>query len=152
MRCPYCQHTDTKVTDSRTTDEGNSIRRRRECINVAVAFTTYEIIEEVPPMVLKKNGRRELFDRGRVTEWVIASCDKRTVPMSVMEQVVNDVERDIRNEINQEVTTDRIGELVLQQLKDIDQVAYVRFASVYRKFDNIDSFMEELKSSEEVRC
>ena len=127
MRCPYCQHTDTKVTDSRTTDEGNSIRRRRECINCGRRFTTYEIIEEL------LNG-------------LLRSCDKRTVPMSVMEQVVNDVERDIRNEINQEVTTDRIGELVLQQLKDIDQVAYVRFASVYRKFDNIDSFMEELKA------
>ena len=146
MRCPYCQHTDTKVTDSRTTDEGNSIRRRRECINCGRRFTTYEIIEEVPLMVLKKNGRRELFDRGKLLNGLLRSCDKRTVPMYVMEQVVNDVERDIRNEINQEVTTDRIGELVLQQLKDIDQVAYVRFASVYRKFDNIDSFMEELKA------
>lgn len=146
MRCPYCQHTDTKVTDSRTTDEGNSIRRRRECINCGRRFTTYEIIEEVPLMVLKKNGRRELFDRGKLLNGLLRSCDKRTVPMPVMEQVVNDVERDIRNEINQEVTTDRIGELVLQQLKDIDQVAYVRFASVYRKFDNIDSFMEELKA------
>ena len=142
MRCPYCQHTDTKVTDSRTTDEGNSIRRRRECINCGRRFTTYEIIEEVPLMVLKKNGRRELFDRGKLLNGLLRSCDKSTVPMSVMEQVVND----IRNEINQEVTTDRIGELVLQQLKDIDQVAYVRFASVYRKFDNIDSFMEELKA------
>ena len=146
MRCPYCQHTDTKVTDSRTTDEGNSIRRRRECINCGRRFTTYEIIEEVPLMVMKKNGRRELFDRGKLLNGLLRSCDKRTVPMSVMEQVANDVERDIRNEINQEVTTDRIGELVLQQLKDIDQVAYVRFASVYRKFDNIDSFMEELKA------
>ena len=146
MRCPYCQHTDTKVTDSRTTDEGNSIRRRRECINCGRRFTTYEIIEEVPLMVLKKNGRRELFDRGKLLNGLLRSCDKRTVPMSVMEQVVNDVERDIRNEINHEVTTDRIGELVLQQLKDIDQVAYVRFASVYRKFDNIDSFMEELRA------
>ena len=146
MRCPYCQHTDTKVTDSRTTDEGNSIRRRRECINCGRRFTTYEIIEEVPLMVMKKNGRRELFDRGKLLNGLLRSCDKRTVPMYVMEQVVNDVERDIRNEINQEVTTDRIGELVLQQLKDIDQVAYVRFASVYRKFDNIDSFMEELKA------
>ncbi len=140
MRCPYCQHTDTKVTDSRTTDEGNSIRRRRECINCGRRFTTYEIIEEVPLMVAKKNGRRELLNG------LLRSCDKRTVPMSVMEEVVNNVERDIRNEVNQEISTDRIGELVLQQLKDIDQVAYVRFASVYRKFDNIDSFMAELKA------
>ena len=134
MRCPYCQHTDTKVTDSRTTDEGNSIRRRRECINCGRRFTTYEIIEEVPLMVAKKNGRRELFDRGKLLNGLLRSCDKRTVPMSVMEEVVNNVERDIRSE------------LVLQQLKDIDQVAYVRFASVYRKFDNIDSFMAELKA------
>lgn len=146
MRCPYCQHTDTKVTDSRTTDEGNSIRRRRECINCGRRFTTYEIIEEVPLMVAKKNGRRELFDRGKLLNGLLRSCDKRTVPMSVMEKVVNNVERDIRNEVNQEISTDRIGELVLQQLKDIDQVAYVRFASVYRKFDNIDSFMAELKA------
>lgn len=146
MRCPYCQHTDTKVTDSRTTDEGNSIRRRRECINCGRRFTTYEIIEEVPLMVAKKNGRRELFDRGKLLNGLLRSCDKRTVPMAVMEEVVNNVERDIRNEVNQEISTDRIGELVLQQLKDIDQVAYVRFASVYRKFDNIDSFMAELKA------
>ena len=146
MRCPYCQHTDTKVTDSRTTDEGNSIRRRRECINCGRRFTTYEIIEEVPLMVAKKNGSRELFDRGKLLNGLLRSCDKRTVTMSVMEEVVNNVERDIRNEVNQEISTDRIGELVLQQLKDIDQVAYVRFASVYRKFDNIDSFMAELKA------
>ena len=139
MRCPYCQHTDTKVTDSRTTDEGNSIRRRREGIECGRRFTTYEIIEEVPLMVAKKNGRRELFDRGKLLNGLLRSCDKRTVPMSVMEEVVNNV-------VNQEISTDRIGELVLQQLKDIDQVAYVRFASVYRKFDNIDSFMAELKA------
>ena len=145
MRCPYCQHTDTKVTDSRTTDEGNSIRRRRECMSCGRRFTTYEIIEEVPLMVLKRSGRRELFDRGKLLNGLLRSCDKRTVPMATMEEVVSEVERQVRNEINQEVTTDRIGELVLEQLKDIDQVSYVRFASVYRKFNNIDSFMEELK-------
>ncbi|MCF0155132.1 MAG: transcriptional repressor NrdR [Veillonella sp.] len=144
MRCPYCQNTDTKVTDSRTTDEGNSIRRRRECNSCGRRFTTYEVVEEVPLMVLKRSGRRELFDRGKLLNGLLRSCDKRTVPMETMEEVVNEVERQIRNEINQEVTTDRIGELVLEQLRDIDQVSYVRFASVYRKFDNIDSFMEEL--------
>ena len=144
MRCPYCQNTDTKVTDSRTTDEGNSIRRRRECNSWGRRFTTYEVVEEVPLMVLKRSGRRELFDRGKLLNGLLRSCDKRTVPMETMEEVVNEVERQIRNEINQEVTTDRIGELVLEQLRDIDQVSYVRFASVYRKFDNIDSFMEEL--------
>ena len=115
MRCPYCQHTDTKVTDSRTTDEGNSIRRRRECINCGRRFTTYEIIEEVPLMVAKKNGRRELFDRGKLLNGLLRSCDKRTVPMSFMEEVVNNVERDIRNEVIHEFCSDRIGELVLQQ-------------------------------------
>lgn len=146
MKCPYCQHTDTKVTDSRTTDEGNSIRRRRECIKCGRRFTTYEIIEEVPLMVLKKSGRRELFDRGKLLNGLLRSCDKRAVSMEILEKVVSDVERDIRSEAVPEVTTDRIGELVLQKLRPIDQVAYVRFASVYRKFDNIDSFMEELKS------
>ena len=154
MRCPYCQNTDTKVTDSRTTDEGNSIRRRRECNSCGRRFTTYEVVEEVPLMVLKRSGRRELFDRGKLLNGLLRSCDKRTVPMETMEEVVNEVERQIRNEINQEVTTDRIGELVLEQLRDIDQVSYVRFASVYRKFDNIDSFMEELnklkKMSEKI--
>lgn len=150
MRCPYCQHTDTKVTDSRTTDEGNSIRRRRECMNCGRRFTTYEIIEEMPLMVLKRSGRRELFDRGKLLNGLLRSCDKRTVPMATMEEVVNEVERQIRNEINQEVSTDRIGELVLEQLRDIDQVSYVRFASVYRKFNNIDSFMDELKKLKEM--
>lgn len=151
MRCPYCQHTDTKVTDSRATDDSNSIRRRRECMACGRRFTTYEIIEEVPLMVLKKNGRRELFDRGKLLNGLLRSCDKRTVPMSTMEQVVAEVEGQIRNEIDQEVTTDRIGELVLEQLKTIDQIAYVRFASVYRKFDNIDSFMDELKNLKHIQ-
>ena len=145
MRCPFCQHTETKVTDSRATDDSNSIRRRRECMACGRRFTTYEIIEEVPLMVLKRSGHREVFDRGKLLNGLLRSCDKRTVPMARMEQVVNDVEYQIRNESEDEVTTDHIGELVLNQLKEIDQIAYVRFASVYRKFDNIDSFMEELK-------
>lgn len=151
MRCPYCQHTDTKVTDSRATDEGNSIRRRRECIRCGRRFTTYEVIEEVPLMVVKRNGRRELFDRGKLLNGLLRSCDKRTVPLQAMEQVVTEVERQIRNELEQEVSTERIGELVLEQLRDIDQVAYVRFASVYRKFDNIDSFMKELEHLKAIR-
>jgi len=144
MRCPYCQHTETKVTDSRATDEGNSIRRRRECMECSRRFTTYEIIEEVPLMVVKRNGRKELFDRGKLLNGLLRSCDKRTMPLQNMEHVVNEVERQLRNNLDQEVTTEHIGEIVLEQLKELDQVAYVRFASVYRKFDNVDSFMKEL--------
>ncbi len=150
MRCPYCQHTDTKVTDSRATDEGNSIRRRRECIACGKRFTTYEVIEEMPLMVLKKSGRKELFDRGKLLNGLLRSCDKRTIPLQDMEQVVNEVEAKLRNEFDQEVTTERIGELVLEQLKDLDQIAYVRFASVYRKFDNIESFMKELEHLRDI--
>lgn len=145
MRCPYCKHTDTKVTDSRTTDDSNSIRRRRECNNCGRRFTTYEVVEEVPLMVIKRSGRRELFDRGKLLNGLLRSCDKRTVSTKTMEEVVTEVECQIRNENLEEVTTDHLGELVLDQLRDIDQVSYVRFASVYRKFDNIDSFMDELK-------
>lgn len=145
MRCPYCQYNDTKVTDSRATDDGNSIRRRRECISCGRRFTTYEVVEDVPLMVIKRSGRRELFDRGKLLTGLLRSCDKRTVPLQTMEQVAAEVERQVRNQLHQEVTTEQIGELVLEQLKQIDQIAYVRFASVYRKFDNIESFMEELK-------
>ena len=144
MRCPFCQHTDTKFTDSRTTDDSNSIRRRRECNHCGRRFTTYEVVEEVPLMVIKRSGRRELFDRGKLLNGLLRSCDKRTVSTETMEEVVNEVECQIRNENLEEVTTDHLGELVLDQLRDIDQVSYVRFASVYRKFDNIDSFMDEL--------
>lgn len=144
MRCPFCQQTDTKVTDSRTTDDSNSIRRRRECNHCGRRFTTYEVVEEVPLMVIKRSGRRELFDRGKLLNGLLRSCDKRTVSTETMEEVVNEVECQIRNENLEEVTTDHLGELVLDQLRDIDQVSYVRFASVYRKFDNIDSFMDEL--------
>ena len=144
MRCPFCQHTDTKVTDSRTTDDSNSIRRRRECNHCGRRFTTYEVVEEVPLMVIKRSGRRELFDRGKLLNGLLRSCDKRTVSTETMEEVVNEVDCQIRNENLEEVTTDHLGELVLDQLRDIDQVSYVRFASVYRKFDNIDSFMDEL--------
>lgn len=144
MRCPFCQYTDTKVTDSRTTDDSNSIRRRRECNHCGRRFTTYEVVEEVPLMVIKRSGRRELFDRGKLLNGLLRSCDKRTVSTETMEEVVNEVECQIRNENLEEVTTDHLGELVLDQLRDIDQVSYVRFASVYRKFDNIDSFMDEL--------
>ncbi len=145
MKCPYCHHDDTKVTDSRATDDGNSIRRRRECISCQKRFTTYEMVEQAPLIVVKRSGRREQFDRNKLLQGLLRSCDKSSVSRTTIDGIVNEVERQMRNELSGEVSTERIGELVLSYLRDIDQVAYVRFASVYRKFDNVDSFMEELK-------
>lgn len=145
MKCPYCHHTETKVTDSRSS-ENNSIRRRRECIGCARRFTTYEVIEELPLMVVKRDGQKELFDRGKLLNGLIRSCNKRTVSPDQLEEIVNETEKQIRQEVDQEVTTERIGEIVLRLLRDVDQVAYVRFASVYRQFTNVESFMSELKS------
>ena len=145
MRCPFCNHNDTKVTDSRAADEGVSIRRRRECTQCGKRFTTYETVEEIPLMVVKRNGRRELFDRDKVLKGLLRSCNKRTVSTERLEEMAASVERGLQNELDREVTTERIGERILAELREVDQVAYVRFASVYRQFDNIDSFMEELK-------
>ena len=144
MRCPYCQHEDTKVTDSRATDDGASIRRRRECISCKRRFTTYEIVEEAPLIVVKRNGGREQFNRQKLLQGILRACDKRNVPVGVMEDIVNRVERRLRNELVGEVPSEQLGEIVLEELKTVDQVAYVRFASVYRKFDNVDSFLREL--------
>ena len=144
MRCPYCQHEDTKVTDSRATDDGASIRRRRECISCKRRFTTYEIVEEAPIIVVKSNGGREQFNRQKLLQGILRACDKRNVPVGVMEDIVNRVERRLRNELVGEVPSEQLGEIVLEELKTVDQVAYVRFASVYRKFDNVDSFLKEL--------
>lgn len=144
MKCPFCQNEDTRVTDSRATDDGESIRRRRECTACKRRFTTYETMEVSPLVIKKRSGRREQFDRTKLLNGLLRACDKRCIPVKVMEEIVNKVEKHLRNELNGEVRSERIGELVLDQLKDIDQVAYVRFASVYRKFDNIDSFKKEL--------
>ena len=144
MRCPYCQHEDTKVTDSRATDDGASIRRRRECISCKRRFTTYEIVEEAPLIVVKRNGGREQFNRQKLLQGILRACDKRNVPVGVMEDIVTRVERRLRNELVGEVPSDPLVEIVLEELKTVDQVAYVRFASVYRKFDNVDSFLKEL--------
>lgn len=151
MKCPYCQHDDTKVTDSRATDDGKSIRRRRECIACQKRFTTYEMVEEAPLTVVKRSGRREHFDRNKLLQGLLRSCDKSSISRNTIDEIVGNVERQMRNELTGEVTTESIGELVLEYLRDIDQVAYVRFASVYRKFDNVDSFMEELKYLKKLR-
>ena len=145
MRCPFCNCDDTKVTDSRATDDGKAIRRRRECLACGKRFTTYEMIEEVPLVVIKKNGMRELFDGNKILNGLLRASNKRTISRKQLEDVVASVERTIRNSFAQEVQSVRIGELVLDGLRHIDEVAYIRFASVYREFADLDSFMAELK-------
>ncbi|HWR09580.1 transcriptional regulator NrdR [Sporomusa sp.] len=146
MRCPFCGAADSKVIDSRSADEGNSIRRRRECSVCARRFTTYEVVEEIPLMVIKKDGRREMFDRGKLLGGIVRACEKRPVPVDIIEIAVSKIEKEIRNRSEREVSTRQIGEAVMQHLKEIDQVAYVRFASVYRQFADINNFMQELES------
>ena len=144
MRCPFCGVEDSKVIDSRPTDEGSRIRRRRECLACAKRFTTYEIVESVPLVVVKKDGCREMFDRSKLMSGMVRACQKRPIPVERLESAVNDIEARIRNSLDREVSTDQIGEYVMDALKDIDEVAYVRFASVYRQFKDISSFQAEI--------
>jgi transcriptional repressor NrdR len=146
MRCPFCNYFDSKVVDSRPTDEGQAIRRRRECIKCGKRFTTYEKIEEIPIMVVKKDGNRQSFDRNKLLNGIIKSCEKRPVSMNTIESIVDDIEKNLSNSLEKEVKSEEIGEMVMNKLKDIDEVAYVRFASVYRQFKDLNSFMEELKN------
>lgn len=146
MKCPYCGHGESKVIDSRAADEGSTIRRRRECLACAKRFTTYEVIEKMPLVVIKKDGRRELFDRTKLLNGIIRSCEKRPVSLETMEKLVDQVEKEIRNRIEREVSTELIGEQVMRYLREVDQIAYVRFASVYRQFADIQNFMQELQS------
>lgn len=145
MRCPFCGFEESKVVDSRPTDEGKSIRRRRECLKCSKRFTSYEVIETLPIIVIKKDGSRQHFDRNKLIEGMSRACEKRPVPIEVIEKAVNEIETDLHNSLVREVSTTKIGELALKKLKDIDQVAYVRFASVYRQFENVNMFMDELK-------
>lgn len=144
MRCPYCGFSESKVIDSRPTDESNSIRRRRECLSCGKRFTTYETVESVPLVVVKKDGSRQSFDRSKILGGLIKACEKRPVPLETLEKAVTDIEQKLLGSMEREVPSERVGELVMEQLKTIDQVAYVRFASVYRQFQDIDSFMAEL--------
>ncbi len=146
MKCPFCSSTDTKVTDSRDTDDGASIRRRRQCLSCGRRFTTYETVETTPLRVIKKNGTREMFDRNKLRSGLVRACEKRNITTSQIEDIVNHIERTIRNDLKQEVSSERIGNLVMDELRQLDQVAYVRFASVYREFKDIGSFMNELKT------
>ena len=145
MKCRYCSSTESKVVDSRPTEEGTSIRRRRECINCGKRFTTYEKIEEIPIMVIKKDGTREPFDSEKILSGVRTACEQRPVSTADMELLVDNVVREVFNSLEQEVKSEAIGEMVMSRLKDLDEVAYVRFASVYRQFKDINTFMNELK-------
>ena len=144
MKCPYCGYLESKVVDSRPADEGASIRRRRECLSCHKRFTTYETMESLPLMVIKKDGSRQSFDRGKVMGGLIRACEKRPVSYQTLEGLVAEIELSLQNQIDREVSSSQIGELVLERLKQLDEVAYVRFASVYREFKDIDTFMAEL--------
>ena len=144
MRCPFCANPESKVVDSRPADEGASIRRRRECLECHKRFTTYETMESLPLMVVKKDGSRQSFDRNKVMNGLIRACEKRPVSFSTMEEIVNEIEQTLQNEMEREVSSAEIGELVMERLKKVDEVSYVRFASVYRQFKDINTFMREL--------
>jgi transcriptional repressor NrdR len=145
MKCPFCGYEESKVIDSRPTDEGEKIRRRRECISCANRFTTYEIIESVPIMIIKKDKSRESFNREKLLKGMVRACEKRPVPIDTLEKIVDEIESEIQNSLDREITSVKIGELVMDKLKDVDEVAYVRFASVYRQFKDINTFMSELE-------
>ena len=144
MRCPYCGFEDSKVVDSRPADEGSSIRRRRECLQCEKRFTTYETVESLPMIVIKKDGSRQSFDRNKILRGIQRSCEKRPVSAADMERMASEIEQEIQNALEREVSTEVIGEKVMEKLKTADEVAYVRFASVYRQFSDIDTFMREL--------
>ncbi|MFK3958165.1 transcriptional regulator NrdR [Guptibacillus hwajinpoensis] len=145
MRCPNCNHNGTRVLDSRPVHEGRSIRRRRECESCTYRFTTFETVEEIPLIVVKKEGTREEFSRDKILRGLIKACEKRPVPLETLETIVNEIERDLRNQGASEISSDVVGELVMDQLAKVDEVAYVRFASVYRQFKDINVFIRELK-------
>jgi len=144
MKCPYCGYEESKVIDSRPTDEGQRIRRRRECLQCAKRFTTYEIIESLPIIVIKKDKSRETFNRDKIMTGLLRACEKRPVSIDTLDNMIDEIEVIIQNSLDREVSSERIGELIMEKLKKIDEVAYVRFASVYRQFKDINTFMSEL--------
>jgi transcriptional repressor NrdR len=144
MKCPYCGYEESKVIDSRPTDEGQRIRRRRECLQCQKRFTTYEIIESLPIIVIKKDKSRETFNRDKLMTGLLRACEKRPVSIDTLDNMIDEIEVTIQNSLDREVSSERIGELVMDKLKKIDEVAYVRFASVYRQFKDINTFMTEL--------
>lgn len=146
MKCKYCGSSESKVIDSRQAEEGTSIRRRRECDNCGKRFTTYERIEQINIMVIKKDKSREAFDREKILRGILKSCEKRNITLEQMEQIVDSIEKDLLNSMKREVSSTEIGEMVMKKLKSLDEVSYIRFASVYREFKDIDSFMAEIRN------
>ena len=144
MKCPYCSFEESKVIDSRSADDGERIRRRRECLKCGKRFTTHEVIETVPIVVVKRDKSREVFDRAKLTAGILRACEKRPVSVEQIEKMVDTIEAQLQSSLDREVTSMTIGELTMDQLKNVDEVAYVRFASVYRQFKDINTFMEEL--------
>ena len=144
MKCPYCGYVESKVIDSRPAEEGSTIRRRRECLACRKRFTTYEIIERMPLVVVKRDGSRQSFDRVKVINGLVRACEKRPVSLSQLESIADEIENELQGALEREISTSEIGEMVMVRLKDLDEVAYVRFASVYRQFKDIHTFMEEL--------
>ncbi|MBR5451561.1 MAG: transcriptional regulator NrdR [Clostridia bacterium] len=144
MKCPYCCYEESKVIDSRPTDEGERIRRRRECLKCQKRFTTYEVIESLPLIVIKRDKTREMFDREKLMNGLLRACQKRPVSVDTLENMIDEIEATLQNSLEREVTSEKIGSLVMEKLKDIDEVSYVRFASVYRQFKDINTFMAEL--------
>ena len=151
MKCIYCGNTESKVLDSRACDEANSIRRRRECLSCGKRFTTYETVETTPILVIKSDNSRQLFDNEKLKRGIIRACEKRPVSMSQIDKIVDNVEKVLQNSLDQEVHSSRIGELVMENLKKIDEVSYIRFASVYRKFADLTHFMEFIKEYDDKK-
>ena len=146
MKCPFCTAPDSRVVDSRTTDDGNSIRRRRECTACGKRFTTYEVVEKIPLMVIKNDGKRAVFDKEKLLKGIIRSCYKRDIPAEKIIKLADDIEKELLNTMKHEISSKTIGEVVMKYLKTFDKVAYIRFASVYRKFSDIDNFKQELEN------
>lgn len=145
MRCPFCSFHESKVVDSRAAEDGAAIRRRRECLQCGRRFTTYETIEAIPVMVVKKDGRREVFDHNKLLNGLVKACEKRKISAEALADITRNIEREVLNSMEREVSSQQIGEMVMDQLRDLDEVAYVRFASVYRHFTDINKFMQELE-------
>lgn len=146
MRCPFCGHLEDKVVDSREAKDGDAIRRRRECLDCGRRFTSYERIDEIPYMVVKKDGRRETFDRGKILSGLMRACEKRPISMAQLEQIVDDAEKEVQESLDRELSTSEVGKVIMRRLKSLDKVAYVRFASVYLEFEDVSAFMNELKA------
>ncbi len=144
MKCPFCGDQDSKVVDSRHSEDGNSIRRRRECIACQRRFTTYEMVESLPIIVVKRDGTRQSFDRNKILNAMVRAFDKRKVEMADLERIATEIEQTLQNTLEREVSTDKIGEMVMERIKSIDEVAYIRFASVYRRFQDVGGFVREI--------